>query len=27
VRAKKVEASPGDRPEVEEVLEDLEKAL
>ncbi len=27
VRAKKVESSPGDRPEVEEVLEDLEKAL
>ncbi|MDP8952158.1 MAG: peroxiredoxin [Actinomycetota bacterium] len=27
VRAKKIEASPGDRPEVEEVLEDLEKAL
>jgi peroxiredoxin len=26
VRAKKVEASPGDRPEGEEVLEDLEKA-
>lgn len=27
VRAKKVEDSPGDRPEVEAVLEDLEKAL
>jgi len=27
VRAKKVEDSPGDRPEVEDVLEDLEKAL
>jgi peroxiredoxin len=27
VRAKKIEDSPGDRPEVEEVLEDLEKAL
>ena len=27
VRAKKIEASPGDRPEVEDVLEDLEKAL
>jgi peroxiredoxin len=27
VRAKKVEASPGDQPEVEAVLEDLEKAL
>ncbi|HLL39101.1 MAG TPA: peroxiredoxin [Rubrobacteraceae bacterium] len=27
VRAKKVEDSPGDQPEVEDVLEDLEKAL
>ena len=27
VRAKKVEDSPGDRPEVETVLEDLEKAI
>ena len=27
VRAKKVENSPGDQPEVEEVLQDLEKAL
>jgi len=27
VRAKKVESSPGDQPEVEAVLEDLEKAL
>jgi peroxiredoxin len=27
VRAKRIEASPGDRPEVEEVLQDLEKAL
>lgn len=27
VRAKKVEDSPGDRPEVEAVLEDLDKAL
>jgi peroxiredoxin len=27
VRAKKIEDSPSDRPEVEDVLEDLEKAL
>lgn len=27
VRAKKIEDSPGDRPEVDTVLEDLEKAL
>jgi hypothetical protein len=27
VRAKKVEDSPSDQPEVEAVLEDLEKAL
>jgi len=27
VRAKKVESSPGDQPEVDNVLEDLEKAL
>ena len=27
VRAKKVEDSPGDQPEVEEVIEDLEKVL
>ncbi len=27
VRAKKIEDSPGDQPEVEEVLQDLEKAL